>query len=49
MLFGNDSYFSFMRNNNIEINECLYLTDSDFGLIVTGNTTQLKTMMYYPL
>lgn len=40
LLIGNDNYFSFMRNNNIKIQESLYLIDSDFGWIVTGNMSQ---------
>ncbi|XP_073959385.1 uncharacterized protein [Choristoneura fumiferana] len=37
LLIGNDFYCSFMRNDKIEISNNLYLIDTDFGYILSGN------------
>ncbi|XP_061709729.1 uncharacterized protein LOC133519692 [Cydia pomonella] len=37
MLIGNDYYFSFIRNNKIQIDTDLYLIDTDFGWIMSGH------------
>ncbi|XP_063543760.1 uncharacterized protein LOC134752112 isoform X2 [Cydia strobilella] len=37
MLIGNDYYFSFIRNNKIQIDTDLYLVDTDFGWIMSGH------------
>lgn len=37
ILIGNDCYFSFMRPEHFKLRDHLYLVNSDFGWLITGN------------
>lgn len=40
VLVGNDLYCSFLRDDRVKINANLYLINTDFGWVLSGNTTQ---------
>lgn len=42
ILIGNDYYFSLLSTSNEELNENLFLTDSDFEWILIAKTTPEK-------
>ncbi|XP_073961562.1 uncharacterized protein isoform X2 [Choristoneura fumiferana] len=37
VLIGNDYYFSFIKNNTVQIDSDLFLVDTDFGWVVSGH------------
>lgn len=42
VLIGNDYYFSFFKKENIKIGKNLYLLNTDFGWVITGNNESNK-------
>lgn len=40
LLIGNDYYFSFIRTERVQVQENIYLVNSDFGWLISGHISQ---------